>query len=216
MKVVIIGGHGRVAMQLAELLADRGDEVISWVRNPDHVDEVAGTGATPAVLDVEQLGVEGMAELLAGIDAVVWSAGAGGGDAARTAAVDRDAAIRSVDAAGRAGAGRYVMVSYFGARPDHGVPPDNSFHAYAEAKAAADEHLRGSDLDWTILGPSGLTDGSGTGRIESGEGASPGQVPRADVAAVAAAVLTDKSTIRRTIEFNTGDVPIADAIAARP
>ena len=213
MKVVIIGGHGKVAMHLAGLLADRGDQVTSWVRNPDHVDEVAATGATPAVVDVELCDVDEMAGLLAGRDAVVWSAGAGGGDPTRTAAVDRDAAIRSIDAAAAAGVRRYVMVSYFGARPDHGVPADHSFHAYAEAKAAADEHLRSSGLDWTVLGPSGLTDDPGTGRIESGGGVSPGQVRRADVAAVAAAVLAAPATIGRTIEFNSGDVPIDRAIA---
>ena len=81
-------------------------------------------------------------------------------------AVDRDAAIRSMDAAASAGVGRYVMVSYFGARTDHGVPADNPFFAYAEAKAAADDHLRASDLTWTVLGPSALTLGQPTGRID--------------------------------------------------
>lgn len=213
MDVVIIGGHGKVAMLLAPLLAGRGDEVTSWVRDPAHVEEVRATGATPAVVDVEGLDVEQLSGLLDGRDAVVWSAGAGGGDPERTAAVDRDAAIRSIDAAERAGVRRYVMVSYFGARPDHGVPSDHSFHAYAEAKAAADAHLRASGLEWTILGPSGLTDEDGNGRIEIGAAVTPGQVPRADVAAVAAAVLVEPSTIGRTIEFNGGDTPIIDAIS---
>lgn len=213
MKIVIIGGHGRVATLLAELLVERGDQVTSWVRNADHHADVAATGAVPVVVDVERSDTDSMASQLEGADALVWSAGAGGGDPARTVAVDRDAAIRSMDAAARAGVQRYVMVSYFGARPDHGVPADNSFHAYAEAKAAADEHLRASGLDWTILGPSGLTDDPGTGRIEVGDGVTPSRVPRADVAAVAAAVLARPTTIGRTIEFNAGDVPIDRAVA---
>lgn len=215
MKVVIIGGHGKVARCLTELLVERGDEVTSWVRNPDHVADVVAIGATPAVADVEELDVDGMAGLLDGAGAVVWSAGAGGGDPARTAAVDRAAAIRSIDAAARAGVRRYVMVSYFGARRDHGVPADNSFHAYAEAKAAADDHLRASGLDWTILGPSRLTDDPGTGRIETGDGVTAKDVPRADVAAVAAAVLAEPAAIGRTIAFNSGDTSITDAIAAQ-
>ena len=113
------------------------------------------TGAEPVVADVESLDAGRLAEVLGGHDAVVWSAGAGGGSPERTYAVDRDAAIASMDAAARAGITRYVMVSYFGAAPDHGVAEDNPFFAYAEAKAAADEHLRGTDLDWTVLGPSG-------------------------------------------------------------
>jgi uncharacterized protein YbjT (DUF2867 family) len=118
-----------------------------------------------------------------------------------------------MDAAARAGVGRYVMVSYFGAGPDHGVPEDSSFFPYAEAKAAADEHLRGTDLAWTILGPSRLTDGPGTGTIEAGDGLTAGEVPRADVAAVVAAALDDPSTIGRTIRFNTGPSPITEALA---
>jgi uncharacterized protein YbjT (DUF2867 family) len=164
------------------------------------------------VADVEHLDVDALVEQFAGHDAVVWSAGAGGGNPPRTYAVDRDAAIRSMDAAARAGARRYAMVSYFGAGPDHGVPEDSSFFPYAEAKAAADEHLRGTDLDWTILGPSRLTDDPGTGAIEPGDDLGAGEVPRADVAAVVAASLDDPSTIRRTIRFNTGPVPIAEAL----
>src|SRR5690606_7782397 len=115
-----------------------------------------------------------------------------------------------------AGVRRYVMVSYYGSRPDHGVPEDNSFYPYAEAKAAADTHLRGTDLDWTILGPSALTLDPPTGRIEiDGHGASDrGEVTRADVAAVVAAVLERPETAGRTIEFNNGDTPIAEALDA--
>lgn len=210
-RVTIIGGHGKVALRLAPILAERGDEPVSVFRNPGHADEVAATGATPLVADVESLDTEGLAELLAGSDAVVWAAGAGGGDARRTYAVDRDAAIRSMDAAHRAGVRRYVMVSYIGSRPDHGVPQDSSFFAYAEAKAAADEYLRGTDLEWTVLGPGGLTLDEPTGQIEVDDPGD-GRVSRGDVAAVVAAALADDSTIRRTIRFGNGHVPIAEAI----
>ena len=209
--IVVIGGHGKVALQLARILTDRGDEVSSVFRNPDHADDVAAAGAGPVVADIEQLDTDALARLLAGHDAVVFSAGAGGGNPARTYAVDRDAAIRVIDAAAQAGVRRFVMVSYFGAGPDHGVPQGDSFFPYAEAKAAADAHLRASDLDWTVLGPGHLTLEPATGRIAMGKGK--GEVSRADVALVVAATLDDDSTIGRTIEFNNGDVPIADALA---
>lgn len=210
-RIIVIGGHGKVALQLARILTDRNDQVSSVFRNPDHCDDVAATGAEPVVADIEQLDTDALADLLAGHDAVVFSAGAGGGNPARTYAVDRDAAIRVIDAAAQAGVTRFVMVSYFGAGPDHGVPQDNPFFAYAEAKAAADAHLRDSDLDWTILGPGRLTLEPPTGKIVLGEGK--GEVSRADVALVAGAALADDSTIRRTIEFNNGDIPIAQAVA---
>src|ERR1700726_4268188 len=165
-RVIVIGGHGKVALQLARILTDCGDQVSSVFRNPDQSDDVAATGAKPVVADIEKLDTNALADLLTGHDAVVFSAGAGGGNPARTYAVDRDAAIRVIDAAARAGVKRFVMVSYFGAGPDHGVPQDNSFYPYAESKAAADAHLRGSGLDWTGLGAGWLTFEPATGRIE--------------------------------------------------
>jgi uncharacterized protein YbjT (DUF2867 family) len=211
-RVTIIGGHGKVALRLERLLSERGDQVSAWIRNGLHSDEVAATGATPVVADVEGLDEESMAKILVGQDALVWSAGAGGGNPARTYAVDRDAAIRAMAAAEKAGARRFVMVSYFYDHPDHGVPEDSSFFAYADAKAAADDHLRDTDLDWTILGPSRLTDDPGTGGIETGDGVTKSSVSRDDVAAVAAAVLDAPSTFGRTIDFNSGDRPIEDAL----
>jgi uncharacterized protein YbjT (DUF2867 family) len=210
-RIVVIGGHGKVALQLARILAERGDAVSSVFRNPDHSDDVSGTGARPVVADIERLDTDELAGLLAGHDAVVFSAGAGGGNPARTYAVDRDAAIRVIDAAARAGVKRFVMVSYFGAGPDHGVPHGDPFFPYAEAKAAADAHLRASDLDWTVLGPGQLTLKPATGRIALSRGK--GEVSRADVALVVAAALSDDSTIGRTIDFNNGDVPVAEALA---
>ena len=209
-RIVVIGGHGKVALHLARTLTERGDEVTSVFRNPDHAEDVAAAGARPVVADIETLDTDALAELLAGQDAVVFSAGAGGGNPARTYAVDRDAAIRVIDAAQQAGTRRFVMVSYFGAGPDHGVAEDNPFFHYAEAKGAADAHLRASDLDWTVLGPGRLTLEPATGRIAVGTA---GAVSREDVALVAAAVLNDDATINRTIEFNNGDLPIAEALA---
>lgn len=212
-RIVIIGGHGKVALHLARILTERGDQVTSVFRNPDHTDDVKETGANPVVADIEKSDTDALAALLTGHDAVVFSAGAGGGNPARTYAVDRDAAVRVIDAAGQAGVRRFVMVSYFGAGPDHGVPQDSSFFPYAEAKAAADEHLRASDLAWTVLGPGRLTLEPATGRIAVGADAQSQEVSRADVAAVAAAALADDSTIGRRIDFNNGDVPIAEALA---
>lgn len=212
MRVLILGGHGKVALLLAPLLAARGDEVTSAIRNPAHADEVAAAGATPLQLDLEHSHGGDLRELFAGYDAIVWSAGAGGGSAARTYAVDRDAAMRTIDAANAAGVRRYVMVSWIGSSPGHGIDPEDPFYAYADAKLTADDHLRASGLDWTILGPGTLTLDPPTGRIAiDPEG--DGRVPRADVAAVVAATLADDRTIGRFLRFGTGDVPIAEAIA---
>ncbi|GAA1525047.1 SDR family oxidoreductase [Microbacterium ginsengiterrae] len=186
------------------------------IRNPDHVADVERTGATARVNDIEKLDTAALADLIRGHDAVVWSAGAGGGSPERTYAVDRDAAIRTMDAAGAAGVARYVMVSWLGSSADHGVPEGDSFFPYADAKWAADEHLRSTDLDGTILGPGGLTDDEPTGRIDL-DAPDRGRVARGDVAAVIAAALVEPATIGRTIRFGNGSQessePIADALA---
>lgn len=212
MRIVVMGGHGKVALLLAPLLTQAGHQVEAWVRNPDHADEVAATGATPVVADVEQLNVFEMTEKLAGRDAVIWSAGAGGGNPKRTYAVDRDAAIRSMDAAVAAKVGRYVMVSYARSGRDHDVPSDDSFFPYAEAKATADAHLRDLSLNWTILAPGTLTDGSGTGLVEAGHHVTCGETARSNVARVVLAVIGRTDLNGVTLCFRDGNVPIAEAL----
>ncbi|WP_194395611.1 SDR family oxidoreductase [Microbacterium atlanticum] len=211
-RILIIGGHGKVALLLEPLLVSRGHTVTAVIRHADQADDVAATGAQALVADVESFDLGQLTNLIAGNDVVVWSAGAGGGDPARTYAVDRDAAIRSMDAAAAAGVLRYVMVSWIGSREDHGVDRDSSFFPYADAKWAADAHLAQSELDWTILAPGTLTLDAPTGRIAI-DPPSPGEVPRADVAAVIAASIADDSTIGRTIRFGSGDEVIGHAVA---
>ena len=213
-RVAIIGGHGKVALHLTKILTGQGHQVSSIFRNPDHSSVVEQAGATPVAADVSKLSVSDMAEVFRGHDAVVWSAGAGGSSADATYAVDGAAAIRSMDAAEVASVGRYVMVSYLGAGKDHGVPEDDSFFPYAEAKAAADEHLRKSKLAWTILGPGALTTDPGTGTIEVSDKPQQDSVPREDVALVAAVVLGNLGTVDKTIQFNSGETPVAEAIEA--
>lgn len=210
-RILLIGGHGKVALLSEPMLVAAGHHVTAVIRNPRHEPAVRATGAEPLVADVETFDTEQLTNLVSGNDVVVWSAGAGGGDPERTFAVDRDAAIRSIDAAVAAGVRRYLMVSYFGAGPDHGVDPGDGFYAYAEAKAAADAHLRGSGLDYTILAPSALTLGEPTGRIDTTADAA-ASVSRADVAAVIAAAVLEPETIGRTIRFNAGSTPITEAI----
>ncbi|WP_347348900.1 NAD(P)H-binding protein [Nigerium sp.] len=212
--VTIIGGHGKVALLLAPLLKKAGHEVSSWIRNPEHVADVEATGAEAVVADIETMSAADMAELLkdTGTDVVVWSAGAGGGSPKRTYAVDLEAARRSMEAAGLAGVQRYLMVSYFGAGPNHGVPESNSFYAYADAKSQADGALAETSLDWTILRPSTLTLEAPTGSIETGEGVEGSHVSRGNVAAVIAAAVDDPATIGKTYEFNDGSTPIAEAL----
>lgn len=212
-EVAIVGGHGKIALLTAPLLVQAGLGVHALVRSPEQMATVAATGAHPVLADVEHMDRHALANVLRGRKVVVWSAGAGGGDPRRTYAVDRDAAIRTMDVAASVGVSRFIMLSYFGAGPEHDVPPDNSFFPYAQAKSVADGHLALTPLAWTILRPSTLTDDEPTGRISVGSDQGSGQVSRADVAATIAAAIATPRTIGKIYEFNNGDVPIADALA---
>ena len=215
MRITLIGGHGKVALLAAPLLVAAGHEVVSIIRNPEHVADVAATGATALVADVETLDQHSWNEVLGdGFDAVVWSAGAGGGSPTRTWAVDFTAAKRSMVAALRNGIQRYVMVSYFGCSLTHPITEDNGFWHYAQAKAEADALLRGTSLDYTILGPSTLTLDEPTGSIDptpsSRRAGHIAKTSRANVARVIAeALAAEDAASRRTLEFTDGEVPIA-------
>ena len=213
MKVVIAGGHGQIALLLARLLTDRGDEAVGIVRNPDHVADVEATGAEAVVLDLERSTTQQLAAELAGADAVVFAAGGGpSSGAARKETVDKGAAILLADAAQQAGVRRYVMVSAMGtelADPDS----DDVFQIYLRAKAAADDDLRARDLDWTVVRPGRLTDDAGTGKVQAGT-LQRGDIPRADVAATLAATLHEDRTIGKTFDLLAGDTPVEDALAA--
>ena len=216
-RIAIIGGHGKVALLTAPLLVAAGHEVVSIIRDPAQADDITATGATPLVLSVEDAGTDELTQALAGADAVVWSAGAAGrGGPQRTDAVDRAAAIRSMEAAAAAGVRRYIMVSFIGAYGE--VPADHPIRAYAIAKIAADRHLQSTGLDWTILGPGRLTLDAPTGAITVGRVDSDAGAPtsRANVARVIAAVLAEPASIGRVIPFRDGDTPIARAVADVP
>jgi uncharacterized protein YbjT (DUF2867 family) len=212
MRVVIAGGHGQIALQLERLLAERGDQPVGIVRNPDHVTDVEATGAEAVVLDLEKAGVPELAAVVEGADAVVFAAGGGpGSGAARKETVDKGAAILLADAAEAAGVRRYVMVSSMGT--DQADPEsDDVFQVYLRAKKAADDDLMARDLDWTVVRPGRLTDDPGTGRVQVGT-LERGDIPRADVAAVLAGCLVSPTTVGRIFDVLAGEASVEDALA---
>jgi uncharacterized protein YbjT (DUF2867 family) len=215
MRVVIAGGHGQIARRLGRLLAARGDAVAGLIRKPDQADDLRDDGVEPVVLDLEAASVEDVAGVLAGADAVVFSAGAGpGSGAARKETVDRGAAVLLADAAERAGVRRYVIVSSIGATADPPPGMEPVFAAYLRAKHAADEDLRRRPLDWTVLRPGHLTNDAGTGRIQLAPRVGRGAVPRDDVAETLLALLDTPASAGHTLELVGGDTPVADAVEA--
>ncbi len=209
MQIVIAGGHGQIAMLLHPLLKAQGHQVRALVRNPDHADDVRRAGAEPVHCDLEAEG--DISEAAGAADAVVFAAGAGpGSGAARKMSMDRDGAIRLIDAARQNGIRRYVMISAMGAEEPRG---DEVFQTYLRAKAEADEALRRSGLDYTIVRPGRLTNEPGSGRVSLADRLPRGEISRADVAAVLACVLEAPETVGRQFDVTAGDQEIAEAVA---
>jgi len=216
MRVVIAGGHGQIALELERLLSARGDSPVGLVRNPAHVDDLAAVGAEAVVCDLESTTADELAGHLKNADAVVFSAGAGpNSGTSRKDTVDRAAAVLLADAAALAGIRRYLLVSSMGVGRPLAAGSDESWAAYMAAKTAAEDAVRGYDLDWTVLRPGGLTNDAPTSRVRlETPSTMRGTVTRADVAAVLLALLDAPATAGLTLELIAGDTPITDAVAA--
>ncbi|WP_405140869.1 NAD(P)H-binding protein [Sphaerisporangium sp. NBC_01403] len=214
MRIVIAGGHGKIALRLERVLAEQGDEPVGLIRNPAHEQDVRDAGAEAVVCDLETAGVEEVAEHLRGADAAVFAAGAGpGSGAARKDTVDRAAAVLLAEAAERAGVRRFVQISAMGADRPPQPGTDDVWAAYIRAKSDAEDDLRARDLDWTVLRPGALIDDPGTGLVTLAEPPVPrGKVTRDDVAAVIAGLLGTPGTGGRTLELAEGDTPVDEAV----
>ncbi|EPS39112.1 hypothetical protein H072_7115 [Dactylellina haptotyla CBS 200.50] len=162
--VLILGGHGQVALRLTPLLLQKAWRVTSVIRNKDHESDITATAKTHR----ENLNVlvESLEEVKSSNDAarvldqvkpdyVVWSAGAGGkGGPVRTFAIDRDACRYYIDAAASSSSvKKFLLISYIASRrsyPSWWTKEDrdsadhvnqNILANYFKAKVDADEYL---------------------------------------------------------------------------
>jgi uncharacterized protein YbjT (DUF2867 family) len=212
-RIAVVGGHGNVARHLHPLLAAAGNTPVALVRREWYRAELEGKGAEVRLLDVEGEDAAGFARAFEGCHAVVFAAGGGpDGNIERKRTVDLEGSLKSIEGARRAGISRFVQVSAIGV--DTPLTPDTDpvWRAYVEAKRDADAALRSSGLDWTIIRPGRLTDGPPTGLVALGPDVERGQVPRADVAAVLAAVIDTGGGIGAQWDLVSGETPIDEAV----
>ena len=213
-RVTVVGGHGKVALQLHPLLVRTGHTPVALVRNEASRQELEALGAEVRLLDIEKSTAEEFAQAFAGCQAVVFSAGAGAdGKVERKRTVDLEGSLKSIQGAQKARIKRFVQVS--AQVVDDPIPEDATpvWRAYVEAKREADEALRASGLDWTILRPGWLTDDPPTRRVVLGRDVPDGNISRADVAGVISAALDNDTTIGRQWEVIQDGLLIVEAIA---
>ncbi len=213
MRIAIVGGHGQIALLLHPLLVAAGHTPVGLVRSEAHRPDLERAGAEVRILDIERDDAAAFGRAFEGCDAVVFAAGGGpDGNIERKRTVDLEGSLKSIEGARLAGIDRFVQVSAIDV--DEPVAADGSevWRAYVEAKRDADAALRASGLAWTILRPGLLTDVAGTGLVALGPDVTRASVPRADVAAVLAAVLDRPDTAGHQWNLVSGEVPVAEAI----
>lgn len=212
-RIVVVGGRGQVARLLHPLLVAAGHTPVALVRKESYRAELEALGAKVRLLDLEEQDADAYAAAFAGCEAVVFAAGGGAdGDIERKRTVDLEGSLKSIEGAQKAGISRFVQISAIGVDEPLGDDVEPVWAAYVEAKRDADAALRASHLAWTIIRPGRLTDDPATGLVELGPDLARGDVTRADVAAVVAAVLDDDATMGQQWVLVGGEQPVPDAI----
>ncbi|WP_079478572.1 SDR family oxidoreductase [Halobacillus salinus] len=213
MKVLVVGANGQVGKHLVKFIQETDDmEAKAMIRKEEQASYFKDLGAEPVIVDLED-DPENVAKAFEGADAVVFTAGSGpntGPD--KTMMIDLDAAVKTIEAAKSKGVKRYVMVSSFDTTREAIQSAPESFSPYVAAKHYADDWLRKTDLDYTIVHPGILTNDEGSGQVEAAETVERGEIAREDVARVLLETLKNKSTTGKEFQVVSGSKSIEDAL----
>jgi uncharacterized protein YbjT (DUF2867 family) len=213
--ILIIGAHGKIGQLLSKQLSNSTNyKPTAFIRKESQKSDFDSDGINFLVGNLEE-SVADLSNKFEGYDALVFTAGSGGSTGPdKTLAIDLDGAVRTMEAAKKAGINRYVMISASGA-DDRAFWDKADMKPYYVAKHYADEMLKQSDLNYTILRPVMLTDNEGIGMItasETMEGLNK-EISRADVARVIEHVLGRSDTYGTIIEMSEGDHAIEEAVS---
>ncbi|MCP9291945.1 SDR family oxidoreductase [Gracilimonas sediminicola] len=212
MNVLVIGANGQIGNRLVHQLKDTGHNSVAMVRKEEQIKQFKEHGVDTVLADLEK----DFSHAYQGVDAVVFSAGSGGDTPkSQTKVIDRDGAIKAIDEAEESGVKRFIMVSALKANRDPGTWSEPMEHYY-DAKAKADEHLRNSDLSYTVLMPGRLTNESGTGKVELKErieAIETKTITRDDVASVIVELLDEEQSFGKSLELLQGETSIKQAIS---
>ena len=142
------------------------------------------------------------------IDRVIFAAGSGGKD---VIGVDQDGAKKMIDASKKANVKKFVMLSSMGAdNPEKA----EKLQDYLKAKHNADEYLKTSGLEYSIVRPGTLTDEEQMAKIELAPKLNKrGEISRADVAQTLVQSLEDKTASNATFEIIKGEQSITEALS---
>jgi uncharacterized protein YbjT (DUF2867 family) len=202
--VLVAGANGTTGRIIIDLL--KKSEVyqpIAMVRKQVQKNHFENQGVSTVLADLE----ENLSQAVQNTNKVIFAAGSKGKN---VVGVDQEGAKTLTDAAKLAGLEKFVMLSSMGA--DNPAVSD-TLEDYLRAKQNADEHLRSSGLNYSIVRPGSLIDDDGTGKIQLNEKLKiQGRISRADVAKTLVEALEDDVKQNQTFEILSGEVPIEEAV----
>lgn len=216
MKVLIVGANGQIGKHLVKMIqSSETIEAKAMIRNAEQAKFFEDLGAETVLVDLEE-DTDQITKAAKNVDAVVFTAGSGpntGPD--KTMLIDLDGAVKTIEATKAAGVNRFIMISSFEtdrAAIQEAVKEAPSFAPYVVAKHYADDWLRKTNLDYTIIHPGLLTNDKATRKIKAAETVDRDEVPREDVAEVILACLENESTIGKEFQVVSGKNSVKEAI----
>ena len=215
MKVLVVGANGQIGKHLVSLIQDSDTfKAKAMIRKQEQAGYFEEIGTETVLADLEGE-VDDIANAAKDVDAIVFTAGSGpktGPD--KTMMIDLDGAVKTIQAAEKAHVKRFIMISSYDTTRKAIQEASESFAPYVAAKHYADEWLRSTDLDYTMIHPGALSNDKGTGKIEAATTVEPKEVPREDIAQVIFACLVNDSTIGKEFQVIGGTTPITEAITS--
>lgn len=202
--ILVAGAHGTTGKKIVNLLkASQYFTPIAMLRKTEQIETFKKDGIQTVLGDLEK----DISHTLDGIDKVIFAAGSGG---KKVVEVDQEGAKNLVDASEKAKVKKFVMLSSMGA--EHPEKADQ-LKAYLKAKHNADNHLKSSDLTYSIVRPGSLTNKAATGHIELKKSLNKqGEISRDDVAQTLVRSLHDDAAINKTFEIIEGNLLIGKAL----
>lgn len=181
MKVLVVGANGQIGKHLVRFIQENDNlEARAMIRKQEQASFFEDLGAETAVVDLED-DIDTIAKAAEGVDVVVFTAGSGGHTGKdKTIMIDLDGAVKTIEAAKAADVKRFVMISSFDTTRNAIQEANENFAPYVVAKHYADEWLKATDLDYTIIHPGLLTNDEGTGMVNAAPEVSRDEVPRED------------------------------------
>ena len=195
--ILVFGGTRATGLDIVKLLRERGEAVTVAVRSTSNITELQALGVQTVTADVLNAD-EVTAALASGAYlAVISTIGTSRGDQAKRPDLVGNRNI--IDAAKAAGVRRFVFITVIGAGDSYDsapLPARQALKEIIELKTQAEDHLKASGLDYTIIRPGGLGTGKATGKAflaEDREAFS--YISRKDLAALTVTALGDANTI---------------------